>query len=180
MIYTFIKRAIPVLFVGIIIYLLLFVAYIGVFQVSSFMIDQKSHEIWAYSYNDTDYIQNVKTWVVTNVKYINSYTIEIKPPEITYLIKQGDCSENSLLMARMLNDVGIAAYPIYGSTGLEMHESVEYILNGTISRIDEQELPYFVKRGNGIQAIEYIYDPFWFLNWNSSNNGSRYPKYMGY
>jgi uncharacterized protein (UPF0333 family) len=170
MMYLFFKRFIPVLFVGVIIYLILFVAYVGVFQVTSFVIDQKAHEIRAYSSNDADYVQNVKTWVWANVKYVDSYTVEIKPPEITYLVRRGDCSENSLLIVRMLNDAGITARPIYGSTGPEMHESVEYVINETTYRIDEEEFPQFVKHGNGIQSVEYVYDVYWFIPWRGDTD----------
>jgi hypothetical protein len=180
MIYTFLKKIIPVFIVSMVIYSLIFVIYVGGMTTSSYLIKQKALEIKERSLNDHDFANNIKIWVYNNIKYIDSGTMEIKPPEITFLTKQGDCSEDSLLMAKMLNEGGIEAHPIYGSTGIERHESVEYTINGTTQRVDETEFPNFVKHGDGIQSIEYIYDVYWFMDWKTimgMNNPNKQWKY---
>jgi transglutaminase-like putative cysteine protease len=127
------------------------------------LIKQKALEIKESSSNDFSFANNIKVWVYKNIKYVDSESMEIKPPEITFLTKEGDCSEDSLLMAKMLNEGGIEAHPIYGSNGVDMHESVEYTVNGVTHRIDEKEIPNFIKHGDGIQSTEYIYNMYWFM-----------------
>lgn len=170
MMYLFIKRFIPVLFIGIIIYLILFVSYVGVFQVTSFMIDQKAHEIREKSTDDVTFANNVRTWVWERVKPSDSQTNShmIQPPEISYLTGQGDCSERSLLMTRMLNYEGIKAHSIRGAVGPIGHQTVEYTVNGTTRIIDIEQFPTFTKSGDGIQSIEYVYDVYWFIPWRSA------------
>jgi hypothetical protein len=161
--YTFLKKMIPIIIVAAIIYFLIFAIYVGSMTTSSYLIKQKALEIKDSSPNEFSFANNVKSWVYKNIEYVDSDSMEIKPPEITFLMKQGDCSEDSLLMAKMLNDGGIEAHPIYGSNGVDMHESVEYTINGVTHRIDEKEVPNFIKHGDGIQPAEYIYDMYWFV-----------------
>jgi hypothetical protein len=163
MMYTFFKKMVPVIIVAIIIYFLIFVIYVGGMTTSSYLIKQKAFEIKENSSNDSSFANNIKLWVYKNIKYVDSDSMEIKPPEITFLTKEGDCSEYSLLVAKMLNEGGIEAHPIYGSNGVDMHESVEYTINGITHRIDEKETPNFIKHGDGIQSGEYIYNVYWFI-----------------
>lgn len=163
MVYTFLKKMIPVCLVAVIIYFLIFAIYAGSIMASSYFIKQKALEIKENSLNDFSFANNIKLWVYKNIKYVDSDSMEIKPPEITFLMKQGDCSEDSLLMAKMLNEGGVEAHSIYGSNGVDMHESVEYTINGVAYRIDETEVPNFIKHGDGIQSAEYIYNMYWFI-----------------
>lgn len=162
--YRFIKKFLPVLFICIGIYVLIFAIYTSSFFITSYMIKQQSLDIKEHSVGDMNYTKNVKLWVYKNVKYVSKPGSEISPPEITYMVREGDCTEYSLLMTRMLNDGGIDAHPIYGSSGTgSMHESVEYTIDGITRRIDSTELPTFKKHGDGLQSTEYVYDVFWFL-----------------
>jgi len=180
MLYTFFKKMIPVIVIAIVIYLLIFLSYVGAIFASSQIIEQKTIEIKEYSPTNRDFVDNVKSWVYTNIKYEDSHTLEIMPPEITILTKRGDCSEYSLLITRMLNDGGIEAHPTYGSNGADMHESVEYTINNLTRRIDEVEVPNFVKHGNGIQSIEHVYDVYWFLDWKTVIGMNKSDKQWGY
>lgn len=163
MLYIFLKRFLPILIIGIGIYILIFLTYTTGLLITSFIIEQKSHDIRSNSLNDMEYVENTKQWVYKNIKYSTTNTMLIQSPEITFLTKQGDCSEYSLLIVRMLTDEGIDAYPIYGSDGIYMHESVEYILNGDAYQIDKKEHPNFKKYSNGIPQTEFVVNPYWFL-----------------
>jgi hypothetical protein len=173
MIYPFVKKFLPILGIAIIIYVIIFIAYVGMFQISSLMIERQAHELRLQSTNDVDFANNVRIWVWNRVStkgnYQNGYMIN--PPELSYLSGVGDCSERSLLMVKMLQSEGIESHTIYGVVNDgEYHQSVEYTVNGTIRIIDQEQFPSFIKRGNGIQAIEYEYDVFWFIPWRSYNN----------
>jgi hypothetical protein len=173
MIYLFFKKFLPVLALGIVIYLILFVIYVGVFQVTSFMIDRQAHELREISIDDIDFADNIRVWVWNHVTpdgkaYQGGYMIQ--PPEIAYLTGSGDCSERSLLMTRMLTDVGVQAHSIRGSVGEMGHQSVEYTVNGTTRIIDQDQFPTFRKDGDGIQSIEYVYDVYWFIPWRNATS----------
>jgi hypothetical protein len=182
MLYTFLKKIIPIFIIFVTLYTLVFLVYIGGMRTTSYLIEQKALEIKERSINDYDFTNNVKVWVYKRVQTSPIYkgTPEIRPPEMAYLTGGGDCSERALLITRMLNDGGIEAHPIYGAVGPEEHESVEYLINRTTHRIDEKEFPNFVKHGDGIHPIEYIYDVYWFLDWktvmglNKSNKQWKY------
>lgn len=136
---------------------------------TSYMIKEQALILKERSSTDTGYVNNVKIWVYKKVQTPSLYkgTSEINPPEIAYLTGTGDCSERGLLIARMLNEGGIEAHPIYGTVGSEGHESVEYTINGIVQRVDEHEFPNFIKHGDGISKSEYVYDVYWFIDWST-------------
>lgn len=183
MIYTFIKKMVPILLVAVTIYSLVFLIYIGGMSATSYMIKQKALEIKGHSSDDIDFANNVKLWVYhhINIPPANKGMSAIQPPEIAYLTNQGDCSERSLLMTRMLQEGGIEAHPIYGTVGAVGHMSVEYITNGTVNMIEENEIPDFVKHGDGISTFtEYVYDLYWFLDWKAMLGMDKPDKHGGY
>jgi hypothetical protein len=178
MIYPFIKRALPILIIGLIIYIVLFVGYVGIFQATSMMIDRQAHEIKVQSTDDVDFANNVRVWVwghVTPKPPYHEDTNAIQPPEISYLVGAGDCSERSLLMTKMLTDEGMDAHTIWGAVGTERHQSVEYTVNGTTRIIDQEQFPEFRKEGDGVQSIEYVYDAYWFIPWRNMVNNQPTP-----
>lgn len=156
MIYLFVKRFLPILAISIIICMSFFAIYFSITPIISFIIGQKSHEIREYSFNDTDYANNVKLWAYHKILPTGNESATISSAEIAYLTGHGDCSERSLLITKMLNDEGIAAKPIYGVVGRIEHESVEYTTGGITRRIDEKEFPTFVKSGDGFRYYEHI------------------------
>jgi hypothetical protein len=173
MIYPFIKKFLPILAVAIIIYIIIFIAYIGVFQISALMIDRQAYELHQQSTDDVDFANNVRIWVwnhVTPSGKAYQGGLLIQPPEIAYLTGSGDCSERSLLMTKMLNDEGIQAHSIRGTVGAVGHQSVEYTVNGTTRIIDQEQFPDFRKDLDGVGSNEYVYDVYWFIPWRSYND----------
>lgn len=173
MIYPFIKRFLPILAVAIIIYIIIFVAYMGVFQISGLMIDRQAHELHQQSADDVDFANNVRVWVwnhVTPSGKAYQGGLLIQPPEIAYLTRSGDCSERSLLMTKMLKDEGIQAHSIRGTVGAVGHQSVEYTVNGTTRIIDQDQFPDFRKNLDGVGSNEYVYDVYWFIPWRSNDD----------
>jgi hypothetical protein len=173
MIYPAIKRILPVFALGLIIYTILFVAYIGMFQATDMMIGKQAHELREQSKDDVDFANNVRIWVWKRVtpsspSFQNNPTIQ--PPELAYLTGNGDCSERSLLMTKMLTDEGIPSHTIYGTVGAYGHQSVEYTVNGTTRIIDQEQFPAFRKDGDGVQSIETVYDVYWFIPWRNMVN----------
>jgi len=181
MLYNFFRRFLPVLLLGIVIYTVLFLAYIGFFQISSAMIAREAHGIRERSADDIDYANNVKLWVYQRIHIPPKFKgiTEIQPPELSYFTQQGDCSERSLLMTRMLKDEGVEARPVYGYVGATGHMSVEYVYNGTVNNVEKDVFPDFVKEGDGVKSdSEYVYDVYWFLPWKESSERYQLPKYM--
>jgi hypothetical protein len=143
------------------------------------MIERQAHEIRVQSIDDVDFAENVRIWVWDHVYAKPPYhegTNVIQPPEISYLVGAGDCSERSLLMEKMLTSEGINAHTIWGTVGTDQHQSVEYTINGTTRVIDQEQFPEFRKGGNGIMPTEYVYDVFWFLPWRDMISNKRLPE----
>ena len=169
----FIKRIVPVFAVGLIIYTIIFVAYVGVFQATSVIIANQAHELREQSKDDVDFANNVRIWVWKHVTPAgNAFQggLYIQPPEIAYLTGSGDCSERSLLMTKMLTDEGIHAHSIRGTVGAMGHQSVEYTVNGTTYIIDKEQFPDFRKDLDGVGSNEYVYDVYWFIPWRDMVN----------
>jgi hypothetical protein len=129
---------------------------------ASWELQQVSLELREQTPNDTAFADSVRLVARSRLQPVLGYEYNptILPPELAYLIGQGDCSEQSMIELRMLNEGGIDAHPVYGTVygygSKSLHMTVEYTNedNNTAQRIDAKDFPTFWKYTEG---KEYIY-----------------------
>lgn len=111
----------------------------------------------AASKSDKEFVRLVYLYTMRNIKYTTDGGWSVKSPEKTMQDRTGDCSEYALLEKTMLTMYGIDARIVYGTIpGTGLHDAVEVHLDHYFYRLDDMELPVFVKIGDGLHPDEKI------------------------
>lgn len=106
--------------------------------------------------NDTAFVERTKAYVYHRIKYINTTRSEVLNPQAAWAAREGDCSERALLLSAMLKP-RVDARVIHGIIpGQGNHATVETHIGHYIRIVDKQELPTFVKLGDGLGAVDKV------------------------